>query len=395
MLFIVAAVRASGDGGGSDEEVGFTVEWKEGFRVESADGQFKLKFGGRLQNDWMWGSGDDELEDAVGEIVSGNEFRRARLFFSGTVFSNVEFKVQYDFTGGDVDFKDVYLGITNLPFGTLRIGHFKEPFSLEELTSSKYLTFLERSLPNIFSPSRNTGFAILGHSGNERLTWGAGVFTDADDYGEAKSHGDTYNFSARVTFLPWLEGSDLLHVGFGYHYQGIQEGGGIRYRQRPEVHLTHRFLDTRSFAANSANIFGVEGALVYGLLSLQGEVMTALVDAPDYGDPNLNGYYVYGSFFLTPGDHRRYKKSTGAFDRVRPSRPFMPGGGTGAWEVAVRYSHLELSDGLIEGGILNSVSVALNWYLNSVTRFMFNYVYADREDVGSANFFQSRFQIDF
>ena len=130
MLFIVAAVRASGDGGGSDEEVGFTVEWKEGFRVESADGQFKLKFGGRLQNDWMWGSGDDELEDAVGEIVSGNEFRRARLFFSGTVFSNVEFKVQYDFTGGDVDFKDVYLGITNLPFGTLRIGHFKEPFSL-------------------------------------------------------------------------------------------------------------------------------------------------------------------------------------------------------------------------------------------------------------------------
>ena len=67
----------------------------------------------------------------------------------------------------------------------------------------------------------------------------------------------------------------------------------------------------------------------------------------------------------------------------------------GAWEVCLRYSHLDLTDGLIAGGVLDDFTVALNWYLNPNTRFMFNYVYADREDVGSANIFQMRFHIDF
>ncbi len=63
---------------------------------------------------------------------------------------------QYDFAGGDADFKDVYVGLKKLPgVGTLKVGHFKEAFGLEELTSSKYITFIERSLPTeAFAPSR-------------------------------------------------------------------------------------------------------------------------------------------------------------------------------------------------------------------------------------------------
>jgi phosphate-selective porin OprO/OprP len=380
---------------GDDEKTGFKIEWKDGFRFENPDKKFSLKFGGRLMNDWMWGSADSEVEDAFGSIVSGNEFRRARLYVSGTVYKVVEFKVQYDFAGGDVDFKDAWLGIKKLPFGSLRIGHFKEPFSLEELTSSKYITFMERSLPNIFAPGRNTGFGILGKTGNEQMTWGFGVFTDANDYGEAEEHDDTYNFSGRFTFLPWVEGDDLLHVGVGYHYQGVNEGDVLRYRQRPEVHLTHRFVDTGRFASDSANVFGLEAAMVYGQLSFQAEYMYNMVSADDYGDPNLSGGYVYGSFFLTPGDHRRYKKSAGAFDRVKPKNPYMGASGTGALELGLRYSWLDLTNAEIFGGELMDITLGLNWYINNVTRMMFNYIYADRDDVGSANFFQMRFQIDF
>ena len=76
---------------------GFTIEWRDGFRVNSADGLFKLSFGGRVFHDWMWGSADEEVKSAFGEIVSGNEFRAAWLYFSGEVYNNVEFMARYSF----------------------------------------------------------------------------------------------------------------------------------------------------------------------------------------------------------------------------------------------------------------------------------------------------------
>ena len=161
----------------------WTASWSNGFKVMSPDGDLSLKFGGRIQNDWAWYSADDELEAAVGGFEEGTEFRRARLFFEGELYDRVEFKAQYDFAGGDPEFKDVYLGLIHLPgVGGLRVGHYKEPFSLEEQTSSKYLTFLERALPiEAFSPARNTGFML--HGGDDRFTWAVGAFRPADDFG--------------------------------------------------------------------------------------------------------------------------------------------------------------------------------------------------------------------
>ena len=139
------------------EQTDFRVYWKEGLNLATMEGDLKLKIGGRLMIDWLWSSEDKEIRQDVGEQEDGVEIRRARLYFSGLIYDNVEYKLQFDFAGGDVDLKDAYLGLTDFPLGKLRMGHFKEPFSLEELTSSKYITFLERALPNIFTPSRNTG----------------------------------------------------------------------------------------------------------------------------------------------------------------------------------------------------------------------------------------------
>jgi phosphate-selective porin OprO/OprP len=392
MLMLISLPLSAQD---NDEKERFKVEWKDGFKLDSNDGNFKLKLGGRLQSDWMWGSAEDSTAEAFGEIVSGNEFRRARLFVSGTVYKVVEFKVQYDFAGGDVKIKDAYIGLKGLPFGTLRFGHYNEPFSLETQTSSKYITFLERSLPNVFVPGRNTGIGVLGSSDSQRMTWGLGVFTDADDYGNSKTHDDTYNLSGRVTFLPWLNGNDLLHVGVGLHHKGVNDGDDIRYRARPEVHLTHRFVDTGSFAASSANQIGLEAAGIFGRFSFQGEYINNMVSSEEYGDPSLQSGYLFGSVFLTSGDHRRYKKSSGAFDRTKPANPYKGNGGLGAIELVARYSWLDLSDADVFGGELTDLTLGINWYINNVTRLMVNYIHAERVDIGSAHYFQMRFQIDF
>ena len=110
--------------------------------------------------------------------------------------------------------------------------------------------------------------------------------------------------------------------------------------------------------------------------------------------PNFQGFYVYGSYFLT-GENRVYKTSSGAFDRMSPKRNFDGNGGLGAWEIALRYSNLDLNDADFSGGELDDFTVGVNWYLNPNTRFMWNYVFADLDDIGDTNIFQTRFQIDF
>jgi GNAT superfamily N-acetyltransferase len=101
------------------------------------------------------------------------EFRRAGLYASGTLWKDYLLKAQYDFAGGDADWKDVYLGMENIPVvGTLLVGQMHEPFSLEELTSSNYITFMERSLPTgAFALSRKTGIRASDAVLSKRMTW--------------------------------------------------------------------------------------------------------------------------------------------------------------------------------------------------------------------------------
>ena len=102
-----------------------------------------------------------------------------------------------------------------------------------------------------------------------------------------------------------------------------------------------------------------------------------------FQDVDFDGWYAYGSWFLT-GESRPYKK--GAFGRVKPKHP-LGKGGMGAWELGLRYSELDLSDwddvasGIgapgSHAGKLESVTLGLNWYATDNVRFMLNYVAED------------------
>ena len=86
----------------------------------------------------------------------------------------MKFKFDIDVGGGSngVTFKDMYIGLARIPvLGNFQVGHFKRPASLDSLTSSNYLTFIERSLANTFFKTRNTGFAFFNQHFNKRFTW--------------------------------------------------------------------------------------------------------------------------------------------------------------------------------------------------------------------------------
>lgn len=379
------------------------LSWDKGLRANSPDGKFKLKFGGRIQSDWAIFDADDDIEEFFAddegnpqEFGAGTEFRRARLYVSGEVYGNVIFKAQYDFAGGDADFKDVYLGLKKMGLlGSVKVGHYKEPFSLNELTSSKYNPFMERALPNVFAPSRNSGIGFQNAAMNDRLTYALGVYRDVDDFGFGFGEDDDYNFTGRITGTPIYadDGRRLVHLGVAYSYQ--MREGGVRYRQRPSAHLSPvRFVDTGTIDADSVNLLGLEAAGVLGPVSVQGEYVPTWVDASEAGDPSFQGYYVLATYFLT-GESRTYKGAAGTFSRVKPKSNFDGKGGAGAWEVGIRYAALDLEDSGIDGGEMWDLTAGVNWYLNPNVRVMVNYVFADLDQVGEANIFQSRFQIDF
>ena len=379
---------------GADKEV--EVEWKDGVRLETRDKSVRFRFGGRIHYDWAAMSQDSGVRQSLGALQDGTEARRARLYFSGALHEQVEFKVQYDFAGGTTKLKDVYLGLTGIPYlGKIRVGHMKEPFSLEEMTSSNNVTFLERALPNAFAPSRNTGLLIMNHA-KERVSWGVGVFLDTDDLGVDRGDGE-FNFTGRLTGTPWQakKGKDMVHLGLGYSYRSPSEPS-FRYRQRPEAHLAPRFVDTGTLRMQSAHLVGPEFALVHGPTSVQAEYIRAGLNsvAPN-GNSNFHGYYLLGSYFLT-GERRNYRASSGQFRGIKPKRNVnIRHGGTGAWEVAVRYSSLDLNHRSVSGGRLNDFTAGLNWYLNPNARMMWNYIRAERDDLGKADVFQMRFQVNF
>jgi len=414
----VEALETTSSNGGWSDPSDFHVHWKgeKGISFETNDGKIQLHFGGRIHNDWFWYDQDKSLQRMV-DLEDGTEFRRARIYFSGTLHENINFKAEYDLADGDADFKDVYLELSDIPgLQNLRLGQFKEPFSLDELTSSNDLTFLERALPNVFAPSRSTGAmihgAFLGEEKHERMSVALGVFRASDDYGNDAGDGE-YSGTIRVTGLPWYKdgGRQLIHLGAAYTHRNPDDT--IRLRERPESHGAARFVDTGDFDADSIDAFAFEGALVYGSFSLQGEYFMNDIETRYLGDRDFDGYYAQASYFLT-GEHRTYKNSSGVFGRVKPKRNFKYHGedrGWGAWEVALRYSKIDLEDGhttylqrafgldrQIWGGEEDNITLGLNWYLNPNARVMLNYINADidsRVYRGDLNIFQSRFQLAF
>lgn len=375
------------------------VGWRNGFYVNKRDKSIELKFGGLIQNDGAVINESEGLEQEIGGVGTGTEFRRARIFFEGGLYEHLIFKAEYDFAEGTVGLKDVWMGFQAIPWiGRIRAGHMKEPFSLETLTSDRFTTFMERALPEAFAPDRNTGLLVERNFLGERIYFGAGAFANTNDTGFEFENGSNYNTTARLTGLPIFAdgGAQVLHVGLSYGHQ-FRGDGALQYRQRPESHLAPRIVDTGSLnGVSGADLVGGELAGVFGPLNFQAEIMSSFLDRnPGLTNPSFWGAYGQASYFLT-GETRNYNAETAVFSRTAPKHPFSISNGTwGAWELAVRFSHIDLTNGNVRGGIANDITGGLNWYPYANMRILLNYIHSQRAGVGDANIVQSRVQVDF
>jgi len=377
---------------------------------------------GRIYLDWTTYDQDagSKALPGYGNQHNGNEFRTMRFGVKGSGFGVFTYKAEVDFASRTrTAFKDTYMQVGDLPLiGNLRGGFFKEPFGLEELTSSKYITFTERNMANgAFSVARRTGVMAFDQTENERLLWQIGVFSTngdavAADHDEPPFFQDDNGGTAvtmRLCGTPWYdeatEGRGLLHTGIAYSYRDIADNSH-RFRFRPEEHLGDRILDTTVNNINHYEMLNLQTAFVYGPFSMQAEYFTVATNGIDANPDNtLDGGYVFVSYFLT-GESRKYKRSAGAFDRVKPFENFFRvrtedgcvQTGKGAWEVAYRYSTVDFASGLAGSGNVDNHTFGVNWYLNPYMRLMANLIHSNAfrdGQHGSENIFVTRAQIDW
>ncbi len=365
----VAADAAKAQGYEIGSDMNLKTTWKDGFFAETPNKDFQIHIGGKLQNDYGWFMPDTNLRNAfpTGTPAApgpgpsawndGSDLRRARFRMDGTVWDSIDFVFEYEFaqtqqvtsSAGSATIvsatgpTDAYIDIKDLPYvGRLRLGHFKEPFSLEDYgTQDVNLTFLERSSANdAFSPNRNFGAMLWNDPFEQRVVYGIGLFKEntntnignAFDYGTGSA-----SYTGRLGFNPWYEddGCRVLYFGGAYSYRVYDDSSTLdRYRYATRIPIrvgSPILLDTTSLAANDAELFNAQAALVYGPFSLQGEydvsqglgLQRGLLAAgvPRLTNPELNGGYVQATLFLT-GEHRNYLRNVGGFGRIRPLKPF-------------------------------------------------------------------------
>lgn len=337
------------------------IKWGPAPTFTSPDGKFQMKPRGRLLVDAGW-VGDENN----GNNISATEFRAARLGIEGIAWGSVAYKFEVDFAGNNVAVKDAYMSWKG-PV-EIKIGQFKLATSLEEATSGRFTTFMERaSFTDAFGFGRQIGIGV-SKSGDH---WSAQAAISRGSI-SSTAPNEGIALAGRVTYGPEF-GDIQAHFGGSLRYRRAGKGqSDFRYSQRPHNHLAASFLDTTDIA-RSDTYWGLEAAAVRGPLSLQLEYgwLVADLNDPAAGSATFSGGYASLSWFIT-GESRAYKAGKGTFDRVNVRRPVSEGG-IGAWQIAARFDRIDLSDQGILGGEQDSFILGVNWHLNDHARLMANF----------------------
>jgi len=358
-----------------DDDVRLDASSRRGLRFRVEDPQVELRLGGRLHVDAL--IADDDATSINDDI----DVRRGRLYLAGSFLDDFSFKVEREFAGDQSGWRNVWFGYAPAEGVKFKAGNFVAPFGLEDVSSSNYSTFLERSISGAIAPSFQTGVGVQTNGsfdagwGRSRWTWAAAPYVEPFDDKELDRHkSNHWGVATRMTFAPLAEKRRLVHLGGSFEYRDVSGGSRFRYRTRTETGIGPAMLNTGRLAdVDRVLSEGAEAAVMFGPFSVQGEYMHATLERKNRPDPDFDGWYVQTSYVLT-GESRSYSRSSGVFTGVDPKRKW------GAVEVAFRCSWLDLNDQTVTGGKARDYTAGLNWYILENLRLMFNYVHVDGEN---------------
>ena len=320
--------------------------------------------------------------------------RRAELVFKGKGPGMWNWVLGYDARADK--FLDANIGYKFDGFTFVRVGQFKQPNSLEELSSTKNNDFIAKAMTtNLQGVARRVGIAAGTGADNWTITGSA--FTRE----LTRNLGEGNGFGVRGTWAPILEPGNFLHLGLSLvDYAARDPGsaagvtpvvdgdGRARFRVRPDADLTAtRLIDSGQFTdADKIRTIGAESAWVHGPFKLQGEYMRTNVGRTAHGDFGFDSWYVSGVYTLT-GETWTYKD--GVVATPLPNEP-----ASGMWQIAARYDHVDLNDGSftapstvtgVLGGKESNWTVGVNWYLRSNFKLAMNYVKVSSEKYNSTS----------
>src|ERR1700694_2482802 len=379
-------------------------------------------------------------------LDNGVNVRRARIGVLGKFMGDWNYALIYDFGGSSDGFastgsvngaavgflpggalsgvENAYLSYTGFnPFGgklAIEGGIMDVPYTLDEATSSNDILFMERASPgavatNIAAGDFRSAFGTRWYND----TFWAGAYVTGPTTGAIHSAStlnppgttEQYGVVARAAGQI-LSGKDYsLHLGGDAQFliqpphnliAGTQT---LTLSDRPELRIDPTTLVSTGALAgvSGAQVYSVEAAGTYGPLFLQGEYFWYNVDRNAFAplpSVKFKGGYAEAAYVLT-GEPRPYNSGSAAYGSIVPANPFsLSGGGWGAWEVAGRFSTIDLNDQLaaangVAGGRQTVYTLALNWYVNGNVRFMCDYLHGDvAKQVSPTNFVNAGSKID-
>ena len=314
--------------------------------------------------------GADSSSDLDGDEYL-QELRRAELVLKGKGPGNFEWVLGYDAKDDKFLDTNVKYKFGNNANHFIQVGQFKQPgATMEELSSTKNNDFIAKaSITNTLGTPRRVG--IQYNFGD--VNWGLTGSFFSRELTRNREHGNGY--SLRGYWAPIHEEGSILHFGGSYTDKDT-DGDFIRLRARPMADIVPtRFVDTGSSglrAADRNNVFGAEGLWVHGPFKLQGEYMKTNVERYNgFDDFSGDGFYVSGLWNIT-GETWGYKGGVPVTNL--PDDPAK-----GMWQVGLRYDTIDLTDGTVVGGEMDSITAGVNWYWRSNFKFMLDYVMVDQE----------------
>ena len=384
------------------------VKEKDGaFSLESANGRNSIQLTGRMHLDYRDIDTDGLSANTLGDIdkdgatgASQYELRRARLGVKGKFAKYFNYEVVGNLPGtATIDV--AYLDFAKYDQVQLRVGKFKQPFNLEELTSSNNMDFLERSYVNQTAPAKKIGAMLFGEL-TPGVTYAGSAFQMNDVENDAKSEDMSFAGRGTVNFAELMGNKDaIFHVGLaGFNNSmsirptGSSQSGGsnttsgtfFSYRTpgrglsnifRAQIQgdaiggsHSHSYDPTSSTAASTtgtatdkvangisdatavvdSKAYGLEGILAYNSFKLQGEYTRGDTKADYAGgvaNVKLDNEAFYGeALWLLTGEKYSSQYKKGVFSSIKPNKDFDLDNfsGLGAWELGLRYEQFEVTD---------------------------------------------------